>query len=105
MENSYSNRIYCLQGQCADMKSEAATRFLLVVLKFNKRLSSWLPENFVFEIWCSHWHIVEDTVLEALLKVASVDQYDEMLQVLLAHTVSKIFRKIIFIIWDERDFF
>lgn len=64
------------------------TRFLLVVLKYRRGLKSSLPIDFLLSIWYSHWPVAEDIVISALLKTANVDEYKEMIQLVLANMVS-----------------
>jgi hypothetical protein len=64
------------------------SQFLLTVLRYIRELKSYLPDNFILNVWGCHWFMLEDEVFEAFLRRASLQEYEEVIKLLIAHTVS-----------------
>lgn len=71
-----------------DSTSSEVSQFLLVVLRHVKQLRSSLPDDFVVQVWECRWYLSEDEEIKTLLNVSSFEEYEQMILLLLAHTVS-----------------
>lgn len=70
------------------------SKFLLVLLKYNNALKTLLPNNFLIDTWCSNCYTFNDDVIRAFIKVNTVEEYCEMMKILLVDTVSIEYYKI-----------
>lgn len=72
--------------------SNSFSKFTFTLLKHYRTLEAHLPEDFFINTWSEYFYTLDNDVISILTRTATIDDYSEMIDILLANTVSFIFR-------------
>lgn len=71
--------------------SRTFSKFIFILLKYHHTLEAYLPDDFFINIWSEFFYCLENDVISILTRVAVFEDYSEMMDILLANTVSHFF--------------